>query len=218
MKRSVLILCLSLFIPSPVFATHIGGMSLPPGKNRLSFGAHVGYPERSVSSDRNEATSGSIQLLARGEYGAYTRLGLFIEGGVSDLRFKDDGFRGILGGAFGLGMKGVIFDPEEQKTNVCFFLEGLTFKSESSDRRALVFEYQAALLVEFTAENTTTYGGLKVSQMDITLKPYKEKYSSDNNLGALFGMDYLVTPQVYFNGEIQIYDQQAIFVSVGYLM
>lgn len=217
-RTAIPVVLFSILSAIPAPATDIGGLSLPPGRNRVDAGIHVGYPLRPVEGPKGDDEAGSFQVFARGEYGLLSQLSLFLEGGVADLRLKNDGYRGILGGGFGGGLRGCLFDPEEQKLNASLFLEAFTFNSDSSTGGSSVREYEAALLFDFTSENTTTYAGLKASQMAITVSPGSRDFNAGNTLGAVFGIDYLVTPQVYFNGEIQIYDQQAIYLNVGYKM
>ncbi|MBF8250905.1 MAG: hypothetical protein HW382_533, partial [Deltaproteobacteria bacterium] len=90
----------------------------------------------------------------------------------------------------------------------------------SGDRStdATVTNYLGALVVSNRAGNITPYGGIKVSETVVDTKTGGSSlnFTADKNVGILAGTDYFVNPNVFFNGEVNLFDQQAIYLGAGF--
>jgi len=75
-----------------------------------------------------------------------------------------------------------------------------------------------ALIISNRTGNMTPYGGVKVCETEVELKSgaAPTKYSADKKVGLLAGVDYFVNPNVFFNGEVNLFDQQAIYLGAGF--
>jgi hypothetical protein len=216
-------LILALFTNS--FASPEGGLAGPVEERNFTFLSGIGYTLREV--DHNSDIK-SFQFKIKPNYGISDQFDVFLDFGFRDLGIEnkeDDtrNFSSTLGLLVGAGAKLSFFKPKEQKTNLVLNMS-LDYSEVSSDlAKATVVEYRAAVIFTYKMENITPYGGVKFSGINIDYsKPGDnntkdtERYNSPRNIGFLGGLDYFVNPNVYFSGELNIFDQQALFMSVGY--
>jgi len=125
-----------------------------------------------------------------------------------------DDFEGRLDALYGVGFKFKMFQDPQNKVNVLLDGEVTQFSSEDSGVDADVLDYHIAFTVSNKAGNITPYGGIKFSETEIERGSRKD--TADNNVGVFGGVDYFVNPNVFFNGEVSIFDQEALYVGVGY--
>ena len=169
--------------------------SLEPSEMRdqLVIRAEQPHYEQSVAQEQLKAQSQPQQLPA-GKF-----RGRFLYGGGFTLRLYHNPELG-----FTIGLNGNIE----------------TFSTHDSGTDAQIIETQGSLILSRKYENFIPYGGLQGSYLDLDADGDTpvENYSanSSDSIGALVGSDYFVNPYVHFNFEIHIFDQESVYLGVGY--
>jgi len=125
------------------------------------------------------------------------------------------GFTGALGGLYGGGLKYRFFASPDKKTQVSLDVGFETFSSSESGRTARYVEYGAAVIVSNQAGNFTPFGGIRFSDAEVALDD-SPTYEADKHIGVFGGIDYFVNLNVFFTGEIHIFDENSLFLGVGY--
>ncbi len=206
----------SFLLPSAGFAANVGGLSSSVGKQKFSFCANIGYLLRETKiKDHGEKEVSSRQFLIKADYGLLDRLDLYGEVGVADLQIEQKEFRGALSTIYGGGIKLSLLPLSANGLN--FFLNGqiLAFSSKDGGAEADFLEYQGAATLCFKSNNFATYGGVRVSQVVIDYKD-QGTLKAKNLVGVFLGIDYFVNPKVFFTGEMHNFDQDALYLGVGY--
>lgn len=217
MKREILTAVMfSLLLPATGFAANVGGLSSSVGKHRFSFCANIGYLLRETKNRAmGEKEVSSRQFLFNANYGLFDRLDLYGEIGVADLKIEQDEFQGALSTIYGGGVKLSLLPLTSEGVN--FLLDGqiLAFSNKDGDSEVDFLEYQGAAIICFKSNNFATYGGVRVSQVVIDYEP-RGTLKAKNQVGIFLGMDYFVNPKVFFTGEMHNFDQDALYLGVGY--
>ncbi len=217
MKREILTaVILSLLLPAPGFAANVGGLSNSVGNHRFSFCANIGYLLRETKNGAlGEKKVSSRQFLFKVDYGLFDRLDLYGEIGVADLQIEQDEFQGSLNTIYGGGIKLSLLPLPSEGLN--FLLDGqiLAFSNKDGGTEVDFLEYQGTPIICFKSNNFTTYGGVRVSQVVIDYEPWGT-LKAKNLVGVFLGIDYFVNPKVFFTGEMHNFDQDALYLGVGY--
>lgn len=212
MKRVVLAAVLFLAVASTVGASQTGGLVTNVGERGLSLSAGISYITKDIENGGPKEEMSARQLIVKGSYGLLPNLDLSVKLGFADL--KTDNFEGRLDALYGVGLKFKLFSDPEDKVNV--FIDGEVSKFTSSDSAtdAEILDYNGAFIISNKAGNMTPYGGIKVSQTEVDISG--SKATADKNLGIVGGVDYFVNPNVFFTGEVNIFDQDALYIGAGY--
>lgn len=214
-KVTFIAVIFSLLLPSFCFAGSIGGLSSSVGQQVLNFGVNIGYLLRETENNSpGEKEVSSRQLLLKVNYGIFNLLDLYGEIGVADLQIERKEFQSTLTTIYGGGIKLALL-PSANDFNFLLDAQVLAFSSKDEGTEADFLEYQGAAILCFTSNNFATYGGLKVSQVQIDYEP-QGTLKAKNLVGIFIGMDYFVNPKVFFTGEMHNFDQDAIYLGVGY--
>ncbi|UCD84565.1 MAG: hypothetical protein JSU92_15060 [Deltaproteobacteria bacterium] len=216
MRKGILIAALfSLFLPSFTFAGNIGGLSSSVGGQRLNFGLNIGYLLRDTEDgESREREISSRQLLLKVNYGILDFLDLYGELGVADLQIEDRDFESTLSTIYGGGVKFSLL-PSTSDFKFLFDAQILAFSGEDGGIEADFLEYQGAAILCFQSNNFATYAGVKVSQVEVDCEP-QGKLEAKKPVGIFLGIDYFVNPKVFFAGEMHNFDQDAVYLGVGY--
>lgn len=212
MKRYILALFFLAAIVPASHAGQVGGLVTNVGEGGLSLSTGLSYAEKDVERNGRKEEMTTRQLVVKGSYGLLPNLDLNVKLGFADLEV--DNFEGRLDALYGVGFKFKMFQDPNNKVNVLLDGEVTQFSSEDNGNEADVTDYQVAFIVSNKAGNITPYGGIKISETEIDSDD--RKYTADNNVGVFGGVDYFVNPNVFFNGEVSIFDQEALYVGVGY--
>mgnify|MGYP001610473978 CR=1 FL=1 len=218
MKLYLLALFIAVSIATSAQAGQLSSQAATVGVGGLSLSAGINYSSKDMKINGTKEEMITRQLVFTGDYGLLPSLDLYVKLGLADMEVK--GFRGRLDALYGVGAKFKLFKDPEDKLNVTINGGVTRFNSGDSSKDATVTDYIGALIVSNRAGNITPYGGLKVSETDAEVKPTgggsSSKYTADKKLGLLAGVDYFVNPKVFFNGEVNLFDQQAIYVGAGF--
>jgi len=212
MKRYIIALFFLAAIVPASHAGQVGGLVTNVGEGGLSLSTGLSYAEKDVERNGRREEMTTRQLVVKGSYGLLPNLDLNVKLGFADLEVDD--FEGRLDALYGVGFKFKMFQDPQNKVNVLLDGEVTQFSSEDSGVDADVLDYHIAFTVSNKAGNITPYGGIKFSETEIDFD--STKFTADNNVGVFGGVDYFVNPNVFFNGEVSIFDQEALYVGVGY--
>jgi hypothetical protein len=212
-KKIFSVLIALLFTPSLVFAGHIGGLSQNLGGQMLTINADVGFKKQDVERGNITDELSSRSFVIKATYGMQDRLDVFLNVGFADIQDIQT-FDGSLGTLIGGGFKYLLFGPG-QSTQVSIYgsIEG--FESKDSGRKADVLGYDLALMVSNKSGNFTPYGGLKFSDLEVDIAGMGE-YDAKDNFGLFAGVDYFVNPNVFFTGEVHIFNENTLYFGAGY--
>lgn len=211
-KRYLLIFILVAGSVSTAESGQIGGLVNSVGQGGLSLSGGISYITKDLEDAGQNKEMTARAFVVKGDYGLIPNLDLFVKLGFADLKYGS--FEGRMDALFGAGLKFKLFKDPEDKVNVYVDAEISKFSSSDSTRRADVKDYQMSFIVSNRAGNITPYGGVKVSETEVDVDSTKSKASK--HVGIIGGADYFVNPNVFFNGEVNIFDQQAIHIGVGY--
>lgn len=213
MKRYIFALFIATTIATTVQAGQLSSQTATVGEGRLSLSAGINYASKDMKS--GDATKEMIarQLVLTGDYGILPSLDLYIKLGLADMEMKE--FKGRLDALYGVGAKFKLFKDPEDKLNVSINAGVTRFSSGDSTADATVTDYMGALVVSNKAGNITPYGAIKVCETEVEISG-GAKYRADKKIGILAGLDYFVNPNVFFNGEVNLFDQQAIYLGAGF--
>ena len=211
------ILVALLCLPQTARAVPIGATSVGQKTGDVSLGFGIDYTMRRVtSSDSMDAdmSSKGFSILAR--YNIVSQLSIYADGGFSDIWLSDPNFKGYLGGSYGGGFRLSLPDPHRSRFTININADIHNTQSGNGVRSVNNFEYSGAVFAAFKNLNTVTYGGLQVSNVNLSFTNPNISYTSKYNLGGIFGLDQFVTPYVFFNFEVHVFDVQSVEGSVGY--
>ncbi len=203
-----------LFLPDTLFAGRLGGLNENIGGQMLSAAAGVEYSTRDVKSKTNKEEVNSRRFVVKTTYGLSNDINIFATLGFADSQDINN-YTGALGTLFGGGLKYLVFSNPDSANKVSINANIETFKSRDSGRTATTLEYDVAVIVSNNAGNFTPFGGIKFSDVSIDFGG-STKYEADDNIGLFGGVDYFVNPNVYFTGEVHTFDENSIFLGVGY--
>lgn len=212
MKRYVLALLFIVSSSAAAGAGQVGGLATNVGEGGLSLSTGLLYVDKDVESSGHKEEMTTRQLVVKGSYGLLPNLDLNVKLGFADLEVGD--FEGRLDALYGIGFKFKLFQDPNNKVNVLLDGEVTQFSSEDNGVDADVTDYQMAFIVSNKAGNITPYGGIRISETEIDSD--STKFTADNNVGVFGGVDYFVNPNVFFTGEVNIFDQDAVYIGVGY--
>lgn len=212
MRKFILVFILLMAAASAAGASQAGGLVTNVGEGGLSFSAGISYITKDIENGAKEEMS-ARQLIVKGSYGLLPNLDLSVKLGFADLAVGS--FEGRLDALYGAGLRFKLFSDPEDKVNV--FINGEVSKFTSSDGAtdAEILDYNGAFIISNRAGNMTPYGGVKVSQTEVDFSG-SSKFKADKNLGIVGGVDYFVNPNVFFTGEVNIFDQDALYIGAGY--
>ncbi|MCL4468266.1 MAG: hypothetical protein M1591_04965, partial [Deltaproteobacteria bacterium] len=201
----------------PARAVPIGAMSVGQKNGDVSLGFGIDYTMRRVTSSNSgdaDLSSKGFSILAR--YNIVSSLSIYADGGFSDIWLSDPNFKGYLGGSYGGGVRLSLPDPHRSRFTININADIHNTQSGNGMRSVNNFEYTGTVFAAFKNLNTVTYGGLQASNVDLSFTNPNISYSSKYNLGGIFGLDQFITPYVFFNFEVHVFDVQSVEGSVGY--
>ncbi len=218
MKLYVLALFFAAAIATSAQAGQLGSQAATVGEGGLSFSAGLNYASKDMKTNGAKEEMIARQLVLTGDYGLLPSLDLYIKLGLADMEVK--GFKGRLDALYGVGAKFKLFKDPKDKVNVTINGGVTRFNSGDSTADATVTDYIGAVIVSNRAGNMTPYGGFKVCETEAEVKPTgvgsSSKYTADKKVGILAGVDYFVNPNVFFSGEVNLFDQQAVYLGAGF--
>ena len=204
----------------PGWAARTGGLATTVEPGRFALSSGLGYVERDME-DGVDVEARSRQLDLRAQFGLIDKLDLYLLLGFADADLNGASFKGALGGHFGIGAHYAMLEFAENDTKLMLDVQADFYRSSDGGDRVTQQGYYLAtyLLREFGAAGRTGYfypfGGVRVSYT------YMDGKGTDNLTGKDFvgvfgGADYFVNPNVFFTGEVHVFDETSLYLGVGY--
>ncbi len=202
---------LTLLLPQRVYALDVGAPGEALERGQASLSGSIGYSE--VEIDKTDVSSASFMF--KGVYGVSQVVNPYLKIGTADLRVSDLGFGGSLGFAYGGGVLFRVFSPQESSLSINVDAQAQWRQSKESSRSYEMFEGQVALLGAVKSGGTNGYGGFAFSYAD--LQGEGNSLSEKTIPHLLFGLDYYMDFNFFFNMEAHLFGENSISLGVGYL-
>lgn len=201
----------------PCGAAQVGGLAWPAGQGSFSTSLTVAYAEQSIRDGGDDKAS-TFRNLLRAEFGLTDELSVYGALGVSDIDLEDADFRASRGGSADGGLRVGLVRSGDGSLQLALDLEAEYLKAGDVGRAS----YRAAAYVvkQFGASGTVGYfypfGGFQVSYAKYMGQHGVDDYTSKDFIGIFAGADYFVSPNIYFSGEIHLFDESSAYGTVGY--
>ena len=221
MRSKIIFIILSLFISNSLFAFPSGPVGTPIESLRLSGSIGIGYVNRELENKSGMADRiSSLQLYFSGGVGITDNLDLIVFAGFADAKKKLGNFQGTMSPIYGGGIRFTPILQDPSLVSVILEIDGTYFEQEgiSSTNPSKLFwgELEGKIGISHNFENYwSLFGGIKYSYEGIKLSTESSKVKSAYPVGIYIGVDYFVTPYVFFEVEMHNFDQDALFMSVG---
>ena len=204
-------------VASRAEANPVGGLSGTLTTQNVSVAVQLGYSTREirVEGQQDDLVYRSRRAVLGVEYGLLHYVNLYAEAGMADAELTSGAdFQSPLTTQFGGGVKLALL-PRTQSLQVILDGELLYYEPSDQGMNLKILEYQVAAYAKIPAEGANIYGGLQYSGARLDGSHGFRAHERDH-IGAFIGADYFVNPNIFFNAEMHIFDQQALFLGVGY--
>jgi len=199
---------LGFVAPGPARPEYVGG----PGNLKEGVGVSIepqfGIVIRDLDSEEDESIT-SLRFFVRPALTFKGRIAVYANLGMADLHQGE--FDGALGLLAGGGAKIFLINASRYLN---LYLDGQfhTFQT-AGDRDRRFWAYQGAVLISHASENWNVYGGGKYSEFT---EDGGDNAAAADKVGIIIGIDYSVTPMVFFTGEMHNFSDDALYLGVGY--
>lgn len=222
MKRLALLVAAAILVPSlAAHGAQTGGLASPVGPGGFATSVTLGYGERDVRDGRKDEVV-TRRVLVRGQVGVIDGIDLYGTVGLGDLDFDRADFSGSLGETVGLGVRLGLLHFPESSLKLVLDLQGEYLRSTDGGQRVRQQAYHAATYVvrEIGAAGRVgyffPYGGVRVSYARYDGSGGVRDTEGDDFVGVFGGADYFVNPNVFFSGELHLFDETGLYLGVGY--
>lgn len=215
-KLFLLVTIAVLYLPHPAMAVSTGALSVGQKTGDISLGFGIDYKMRRVDYEGYDTDMATKGFSAVARYSIISSLTVFADAGFADVSLSNPNFQGYMGFSYGGGIRLSVPDPHRSRYTINFDADVYNVQSGNSVRNANDFEYSGAIYAAFKNANTITYGGLEASNIDLSFTSPNQDYHSRYNVGVMFGMDEFITPFLFFNFEMHVFDEQSVEGSIGY--
>ncbi len=211
---------LGLFLGT-AWAGPVGGLSAPLRAKGFAVSGWFAYAERDVEDGSGDEVS-TRRMLARVGVGVADGIDVYALVGFSDAQFDREDFTGTLGASLGLGVRYGLLRYPQNGVQVVLDVQGEVFRSRDGSKSVRHQAYHAAVYVvrEIGAAGRVgylyPYGGARVSYARYDGSDGVDDYRGDDFVGVFGGADYFVNPNVFFTGEVHLFDETSIYLGAGY--
>jgi hypothetical protein len=208
---------LTLLSALPCGATQVGGLAWPVGQGGFTSSLSVGYAEQGVKDGTNDRAS-TFRNLLRAEAGLSDEISVYGAFGVSDIDLGDAHYRAGRGGSAGGGLRWGLVRTADRSLQLALSLDAEYLKVGDVSRT----NYRAATYVvkQYGASGSIgffyPYAGFDVSYANYSGRHGVGDFHSRDFIGVFAGADYFVSPNIYFSGEIHLFDESSAYGTVGY--
>ena len=236
MRKSILapfLLAALCLAATAATAVPIGAPAQALRPRSFSVSALVGFALRDVHEDRDSGIgemATSSRLLVKATFAPTRFLDLYGTVGAADWRMREAGLESVLGVWYGGGFRLRVFPwfwQEDGFLNVEIDAQALALSTSSGSANAGAFgnrdvrvgywEYQGTLLVSKRFEVFVPFVGVCYNRSGVHFVPGGSRNSRpDFDWGALVGLEYSITPQVYFTGEVHIFTENSFYLGAGF--
>lgn len=210
------LMCLAL--AAPCGAAQVGGLAWPGEAGGFTTSITVAYGEQDVK-DGDDDTVSTYRNILKAEYGLMDNLGVYGALGLSDVDVDEAGYRHSRGWSGTGGLRYGMVRSGDRTLQLVLDLEAEYLRvgdlTRTSGRAAtyLVRQFGAAGSVGYFYP----YGGFQVSYAKYKGRgEVDEDYRGKSFVGFFGGADYFVSPNIYFAGELHLFDETSAYLGVGY--
>lgn len=240
MKRLALLLTV-LFAATPAFALPVGGPghALDQEDKTFAISGGVGYNYRFVEGEEfrgqdKQDSQTSFRFLVRAEAAVLPWLTPMITAGMADRTRDLTNFEGTLGPLVGAGLR---IDPLIQRSDSGVGISIVTQASyekstgngssldldpDEVDERFVeqsqtsdTWHVEASVLLTRKDGRVSLYGGPKFDWDRTVYTKRSENTYPILPIGIVIGVDYDITPEIFFTAEMENFHQDAIYGMVG---
>lgn len=226
-------------IPSTASALPVGapGFALEQGRRTFAVSGGVGYTYRFVEGsafkgqDKLDAQK-SFRFLVRGEAAVLPWLTPMVTVGLADRSRTLTEFDGTMGPLLGAGVR---FDPLIQEgddgiglaivsqfsyeksagSGLSRYKDFFTDEYKEQDQRADVWHVEVSAIVSRKEGRFGIYAGPKFDYDRTVFTKRHEITEPILPIGVVVGVDYDITPEVFFTAEMENFHQDALYGLVG---
>ena len=200
----------AVFCPVPsAHALSVGAPVRSPETGGFSLSGSIGYTTLDIRDE--DVTSKSFMV--KGAFAGGGRIMPYLKLGFADL--EAGSFEGSLDFAYG---GGVLLDLVGQESDTGFraSLDAQVLWSQSSEAGDTVdvLESQLSLIGSARTGGTNAYAGFSSSFINLDGAGRNENENGQAHL--LFGVDYFMDYNFYFNAEAHLFGQNLLNIGVGY--
>lgn len=205
----------------PTMAASTGGLAAPLGVGQVAVSANLGYTERDVKNGSSDEVN-SRRILFRAQAGIADGLDVYGVLGFADVDYKEADFSGSLRGAAAIGIKYGLLHHADSGFRLILDAQGEFGESKDGSEkvRQQTYALSAYALKEVGAAGKIgylyPYGGLRLSYARFDGRGGVDDYKADDYFGFFGGADYFVNPNVFFTGEVHLFDETSIYLGVGH--
>ena len=213
----VFLVSIALLAATAATAAPVGAPAQALRPMSFSVSALVGFALRDVHDDQDSGIgemATSSRLLVKATFAPTRFLGLYGTVGAADWRMREAGLESVLGVWYGGGFRLRVFPWFWQENG---FLNADTKTFGPHDVRVGYWEYQATLLASKRFEVFVPFVGVCYNRSGVHFAPGGSRNARpDFDWGALVGLEYSITPQVYFTGEVHIFTENSFYLGAGF--
>jgi len=222
---TVLAASVALILAVPILAEAgtLGALGYNLEQWSFSASAAVGFSQQDVHVKTNrdiddEATSSRFGIKLA--FAPLNWLDVYGLVGAADWRLDEGSFKGVLGTHYGGGVRLRLFPWFWEETGIFNFdVDSQASAMSTSDDKvdAYIWEYQWSGILSKEFQLFTLYGGAKYVLGGVNFSPGGTgNMSPDMFWGVFIGVDYFVTPYIFFSTELNIFTKTAISLGVGF--
>ncbi|GAB6064457.1 hypothetical protein [Deferrisoma palaeochoriense] len=209
----------ALAAAGPAAAANLAGLASPLGAGRFAVSGFVAYGEQDVEDGVPDEVS-TRRMLGRVQAGVVDGLDLYAFLGFSDIQFNQADFEGTLGGLGGVGAKFGLLRSGDVRVVADLQAEFDQSKDGSRKVRHQAYHLAGYVVREIGAAGKVGYmypfAGIRFTASRYDADGKLDDYRQDSFLGVFGGADYFVNPNVYFTGEVHLFDETSIYLGVGH--
>jgi len=216
-----------VLVCSVASAMPVGGLAHLPEPFSISLAIFGGYQQQSEKLIHDPDTQGSSYAshlsLNLGIY-PVEFFGVFASIGTGDWRMGTIDYQSFLGVNYSGGVKFKVFPWERSPFQTVLSLgawgfqaSGTALEGDEEEVDVGIIEYQGSLVFSYAVErNILPFGGVRYVSSSTRFSP-RARYNMApvGKWGVQLGIDYFVTPYVFFSGEMQIFERTAAYLGVG---
>lgn len=221
----VAMFCMLGLLPSvAALAGPVGGPSFNIWHRPIAFSVSggVGFGQRDVHNMENDDIQDEVNasnFLVKVDIAPANFIDIYGLIGAADLQLDDGDYKGILGLAYGGGIRPALFPSFwNVESNFHILLDGqyLTWSTWDEDIESTLHQAQASLILAYVMRGIAPYGGFKYDYVLVKFGGSNDDMRGDLDFGVFVGCDYYVTDEVFFNVELTIFSETRVFAGVGY--
>ncbi len=194
-----------------------GNPVLNPTARGFTLSLEMGYLNRDMKSGGQRDDLSSYNMVLKGTYGITPRLAVFGRFGMADIRLDRLGFSGSLEPTYGAGLMYAIYRAQKDPSiNIVLSAAYDRLQSSEGQTDLSANAFRGSAIVTKGVKDLLLYGGLRLSTVDLSGDRKVPSMDADDIFGFVAGIDYGISERVYLMAELDLFDQYALAVGIGF--